>query len=156
MDSNKAAIQCLVACSDTFKQVEKAQKEAMAQIFTKHATSLNKMGVLELIKAYASKDGLAGIKAMNKILLDPKMPELLLAMLKDLHAFYKQNAKHINKLMKCYKAKCTPEALEMTKELTKLLVNTMNLMTDEKVKAEIAKINETIKKNVKQALKTIT
>lgn len=155
MDINKPAIQCLLACSETYKKIRSEQKEELKAIVLKYLPELQKLGAIDLVKSYASGDILSSIKILNAIVVNPSVKRLVVKFIKDLTILYKKNGKLLQTLVKCYKSKCTPEAREFTKEVLQLFINMFNLLTDPVVEAEMKKASATIKQNVQDAVKVL-
>ena len=148
-------LHCMIACQETAKTVQKKQLDILKTIVMKHTPAFKKIGGFELIAAVITNDSLEIMKVTNSLLEKREMRQLLLLMLKDLTAVYKENLEHVNALIDCYVRNCTPQAHEFIRESMRLAVNMVNIINDTKIRAEVDKMRLMMKENLEHAVQKL-
>lgn len=147
--------QCLHACKATIASVQQQHIDAMKQIPLKYFGQLTKMGLSDVLKAVSKKDALGALKAVNVILEDPKMVDVLCNMIQDFTAHYQKHAHTIDDIIQCYLNHCDKEAIAFLHETIRMSLNMMRLAANPKVKKSVSVLQGLMNKNIARALKML-
>ena len=146
---------CYEACKETAQEIQTKKAHEIQNVVMRHIVSLQRVGGIGLMKAFAQKDFVFGMQAMNTMLENKKVADVIVSMLKDISEIYKNSKSDIDAMVTCYLSKCDKEAIEITKESVRLFGNVMRLIGDKKVQSQVAKLRKLFNKNVQYALKQL-
>jgi hypothetical protein len=144
--------QCVHACKATIASVQQQHIDAVKHISLKYFSELSKMGLDKVLKAATKKDALGALKAVNVMLEDPKMVDVLCKMIQDFTAHYKAHARTIDEIIQCYLNHCDKEAIAFLHETIRMSLNMMRLAATPKVKKSVSVLQSLMTKNVERAL----
>lgn len=143
---------CYEACKETVQEMQTKKAREIQNVVMRHVFSLQKVGGMGLMKAFMQHDFVHGMQALNIMLENKKVVDIIVSMLKDVCEIYRNSKSDINAIVACYLSKCDDEAIKITRESIRLFGNIMRIVCDKKVQSQVAVLRTLFKENIAYAL----